>query len=136
MFLKRDAFINKKVRQISNIDIDFSEQLKQLQQQFKDLYTLAAETDASFIGAVAAQEKKQINGLQHLEKRLLTAQKRKLKDQVERITEIQNELFPNSSLQERNTNFSQLYLEFGAELVPKLIEELKPLQGEFSIITL
>ena len=136
LFLKRDAFINKKVRQISNIDIDFSEQLKQLQQQFTDLYTLAEKTDKSFIGAVAAQEKKQINGLQHLEKRLLTAQKRKLKDQVERMTEIQNELFPNGSLQERNTNFSQLYLEFGKRLIPKLIEELQPLQGDFTIFTM
>ncbi|WP_452232607.1 bacillithiol biosynthesis cysteine-adding enzyme BshC [Lacinutrix sp. MEBiC02595] len=136
LFLKRDAFINKKVRQISNIDIDFSEQLKELQAQFKDLYTLAEQTDTSFIGAVAAQEKKQINGLQHLEKRLLTAQKRKLKDQVERMTELQNELFPNASLQERNTNFSELYLEFGEQLVPKLIEELKPLQGDFTIITM
>ncbi|MBU2939511.1 bacillithiol biosynthesis cysteine-adding enzyme BshC [Lacinutrix sp. C3R15] len=136
LFLKRDAFINKKVRQISNIDIDFSEQLKQLQQQFKDLYALAQKTDKSFIGAVAAQEKKQLNGLQHLEKRLLTAQKRKLKDQVARMTELQNQLFPNASLQERNTNFSELYLEFGEQLVPKLIEELKPLQGNFTILTM
>lgn len=136
LFLKRDTFINKKVRQISNIDIDFSEQLKQLQEQFKDLYQLAEQTDKSFIGAVAAQEKKQINGLQHLEKRLLTAQKRKLKDQVARMTELQNQLFPNASLQERNTNFSELYLEFGEQLVPKLIAELNPLQGDFTILTM
>ena len=136
LFLKRDAFINKKVRQISNIDIDFSEQLKLLQEQFKDLYNLAKKTDKSFIGAVAAQEKKQTNGLQNLEKRLLAAQKRKLKDQVQRITELQNELFPNGSLQERNTNFSELYLEFGEQLVPKLIEKLKPLQGEFTLLTM
>ncbi|MDO6597634.1 bacillithiol biosynthesis cysteine-adding enzyme BshC [Oceanihabitans sp. 2_MG-2023] len=136
LFLKRDAFINKKVRQISNIDIDFSEQLKHLQQQFKDLYTLADKTDQSFVGAVASQEKKQINGLMQLEKRLLTAQKRKLKDQVSRMTELQNELFPNGSLQERNTNFSELYLAFGEQLVPKLIEVLKPLQGDFTILTM
>ncbi|WGD34043.1 bacillithiol biosynthesis cysteine-adding enzyme BshC [Olleya sp. YS] len=136
IFLKRDAFINKKVRQISNIDIDFSEQINHLTKQFKDLYALAEQTDKSFIGAVAAQEKKQINGLQHLEKRLLTAQKRKLKDQVERMTELQNQLFPYGSLQERNTNFSEIYLEFGEQLIPKLIQELEPLKGEFTIITI
>ncbi|WP_452220261.1 bacillithiol biosynthesis cysteine-adding enzyme BshC [Lacinutrix salivirga] len=136
IFLKRESFINKKVRQISNINIDFSAQLNHLKTQFKDLYTLAEKTDASFIGAVAAQEKKQINGLQHLEKRLLTAQKRKLKDQVERMTQLQNELFPNGSLQERNTNFSELYLEFGEDLIPNLIQELEPLKGEFTIITM
>ena len=136
IFLKRNAFINKKVRQISNIDIDFSKQISFLKQQFEDLYALAKETDKSFIGAVAAQEKKQIKGLEHLEKRLLSAQKRKLKDQVERMTDLQNELFPNQSLQERQLNFSQLYLEFGTQLIPQLIKELKPLEGEFSILTL
>ena len=134
MFLKRDSFINKKVREISNIDIDFSEQVKHLKSQFESLYKLAELTDQSFVGAVASQEKKQINGLVHLEKRLLTAQKRKLKDQVERMTDLQYQLFPNYSLQERNTNFSELYLEFGTDLIPQLIKNLKPLQGQFLIL--
>ncbi|WP_034057457.1 bacillithiol biosynthesis cysteine-adding enzyme BshC [Lacinutrix jangbogonensis] len=136
VFLKRESFINKKVREVSNIDIDFSEQIKYLKSQFEDLYTLAKQTDVSFVGAVSAQEKKQINGLQNLEKRLLTAQKRKLKDQVARMTLLQNELFPNNSLQERNANFSELYLEFGTELIPQLIKYLKPLEGQFSILEL
>jgi bacillithiol biosynthesis cysteine-adding enzyme BshC len=135
IFLIRESFINKKVRAISNIDIDFSKQINHLNNQFKALYTLAKETDESFVGAVSAQETKQINGLKNLEKRLLTAQKRKLKDHVERITAIQNELFPNGSLQERNVNFSELYLEFGDELIPNLIASLQPLQGEFTLLT-
>jgi len=136
IFLKRESFINKKVRAISNIDIDFSDQIAHLKNQFKALFELAKETDTSFIGAVAAQEKKQINGLENLEKRLLKAQKRKLKDQVTRMTDLQNELFPNGNLQERNTNFSELYLEFGADLIPKLIENLEPLKGAFTVLTI
>jgi uncharacterized protein YllA (UPF0747 family) len=135
LFLKRDTFINKKVREISNIDIDFSEQETHLKQQFEALYKLAEQTDESFTGAVAAQEKKQLKGIKHLEKRLLLAQKRKLKDHVTRITELQTQLFPNQSLQERNTNFSQLYLEYGEELIPKLIENLDPLKGDFIVLT-
>jgi len=136
LFLKRDAFINRRVRTISNIDIDFSKQKTHLKKQFEDLYSLAKDTDESFVGAVSAQEKKQINGLEYLEKRLLNAQKRKLKNHVERMVVIQNELFPNGSLQERNTNFSELYLKFGTQLIPNLIQELKPLKGEFLILEL
>ena len=55
---------------------------------------------------------------------------------MQRITTIQNELFPNGSLQERNLNFSELYLEFGNDLIPSLINSLQPLKGEFSILTL
>ena len=136
LFLNRNTFINKKVRQISNIDIDFSEQIKHLEQQFKDLFKLAEQTDKSFLGAVKAQEVKQIKGLKQLEKRLLKAQKRKLKDHIERCTELQEQLFPGQSLQERNTNFSELYLEFGDDLISELKKNLKPLNAEFVVITL
>jgi uncharacterized protein YllA (UPF0747 family) len=136
LFLKQNSFINKKIRNISNIDIDFSPQRRNLQEQFQELYALAEQTDKSFLGAVKAQEVKQLKGLDNLEKRLLKAQKRKLKDHVVRMTEIQNELFPNKSLQERNLNFSELYLEYGKELIPVLMKELKPLSGEFNILTM
>ncbi|WP_299116013.1 bacillithiol biosynthesis cysteine-adding enzyme BshC [uncultured Winogradskyella sp.] len=136
LFLDKNSFINKKVRKISNIDIDFSEQVKHLESQFKSLHLLAEQTDKSFIGAVKAQEARQIKGLKRLEKRLLKAQKRKLKDQIERCTALQEQLFPNQSLQERNTNFSEMYLEYGDSLVPELMKSLKPLKGKFTIITL
>lgn len=135
LFLKQSSFINKKIREISNIDIDFTPQKKYLEEQFKALYDLAEQTDKSFLGAVKAQEVKQKKGLDSLEKRLLKAQKRKLADHVTRITEIQNELFPNQSLQERTLNFSELYLELGDDLIPMLVKVLKPLHQEFLILT-
>lgn len=134
LFLSQEALKTKITKQISEVDIDFSPQKEHLKQQFKALYDLAEQTDGSFKGAVAAQEQKQINGLERLEKRLLKAQKRKLSDHLNRIVELQNELFPNQSLQERVMNFSEFYLEYGSEFIPKLIDSLKPLQGEFSIV--
>jgi len=134
LFLEQNNLINKKIRKISNIDIDFSPQKELLEKQFADLYKLAEQTDKSFLGAVKAQEIKQKNGLDKLEKRLLQAQKRKLKDQIHRMTELQNDLFPNKSLQERILNFSELYLELGEDLIPLLISQLKPLQMEFLVL--
>ena len=136
IFLKSDAFINKKVRQISDIEIDFSSQKEHLKKQFEDLYQLAEQTDKSFLDAVKAQEIKQLKGLNNLEKRLLKAQKRKLADQVSRMTDIQRALFPGGSLQERNTNFSEFYLEYGEELIPNLIKSLQPLKSDFLILSL
>ncbi len=134
LFLKQSRLINKKIRKISNIDIDFTPQKKALEVQFKALYELAEQTDASFLGAVKAQEVKQKKGLDNLEKRLLKAQKIKLKDHVIRLTEIQNQLFPNYSLQERQLNFSEMYLEYGEQLIPVLKEKLNPLQLEFLVL--
>ncbi len=134
LFLKQHELINRKVRQISNIDINFEPQRKHLQEQFEEMYKLAEQTDVTFLDAVKAQEVKQLKGLDMLEKRLLKAQRRKLSDHVKRLTAIQNELFPNQSLQERTTNFSEMYLEYGEDLIPTLIEHLDPFKGEFIVI--
>ena len=134
LFLKQNTLINKKIREISNIAIDFAPQKKLLEKQFEALYDLTLETDKSFLGAVKAQEIKQKKGLDHLEKRLLKAQKRKLKDHVLRLTSLQNELFPSNSLQERQLNFSELYLEYGADLVAGLMENLQPLSHQFTVL--
>jgi len=134
LFIKQEELVSKKVKEISEIKIDFSEQKKHLKQQFVGLKELAKQTDVSFSGAVNAQEIKQLNGLENLEKRLLRAQKRKLSDVVERIVLLQNELFPNQSLEERTRNFSEYYLKLGNDFIPMLVKGIKPLQLEYGII--
>jgi bacillithiol biosynthesis cysteine-adding enzyme BshC len=134
IFLNQESLINKKVKEISEINIDFSNQKKFLKQQFDSLKELAEQTDVSFIGAVNAQEVKQLNGLDNLEKRLLKAQKRKFTDEVERLKMLQNELFPNNSLEERTRNFSEVYLEFGETFIPMILKVLDPLRLEYLVI--
>jgi len=134
MFMKQLDLINERTKTLSDINIDFSEQKNHLQKQFEALYKLAEETDKTFLGAVGAQERKQIKGLEHLEKRLLKAQKRKLSDILSRTTALQDELFPRQSLQERNTNFSEFYLEHGDQLIEQLVLNLQPLRGDFLIL--
>ncbi|MFV8838131.1 bacillithiol biosynthesis cysteine-adding enzyme BshC [Salinimicrobium soli] len=136
LFLKPHELINRKVRQISNIDIDFSPQKEHLVKQFQEMYEIAEKTDKSFLGAVKAQEVKQLKGLENLEKRLLKAQKRKLQDEVSRIAMLKEDLFPNKGLQERHHNFSEFYLEYGEDLIPALIQNLRPLELKFDILTL
>ena len=134
LFSKQTDLVNQKTKTLSEIDLDLSNVKEQLKKQFEALYTIANQTDNSFIGALKAQEIKQIKGIEHLEKRLLKAQKRKLADVLERIIQLQNELFPNQSLQERQTNFSEFYLENGECLIQALIEKLQPLEQRFEVL--
>jgi len=134
IFQKQEVLVNKKIKEISKITIDFYSQKKFLEQQFMQLKEVAKQTDYSFLGAVNAQEKKQLNGLDNLEKRLLKAEKRRHKDIVNRITLLQNELFPNQSLEERIRNFSEIYQVLGKDLIPQLLQHLKPLDLQFSVL--
>lgn len=136
LFAKQLELINQQTAHLSEFSIDMSPLKEQLKHQFEALHAITKHTDESFTGAVKAQETKQIKGLDNLEKRLLRAQKRKLADVLERVTDLQNELFPNKSLQERQTNFSEFYVESGEKLIPALIAQLKPLEQNFTITIL
>lgn len=136
IFTKQQALLNKRVQEFSEFKLDFSGLKETLQDQFAQMRNIATKTDSTFTGAVKAQELKQLEGLANLEKRLLKAEKRNHRDQLERIALLQNQLFPNQGLQERRNNFSEFYLEYDGRLLTELFAQLKPLEQEFNIIVL
>ncbi|RZJ30831.1 MAG: bacillithiol biosynthesis cysteine-adding enzyme BshC [Flavobacterium sp.] len=136
LFLKSDELANVRIKKLSEFELDFSEQKNFLRMQFEKLHSIAEATDKSFTGAVKAQEAKQIKGLENLEKRLLKAEKRTHADALKRIADLQYELFPNGSLQERFTNFSEFWLEHGETLIQTLLNRLQPLENEFTVVVL
>jgi len=136
LFSKQQNLLNRKAAEYSEFTLDFTGQKQYLAEQFEKLEKIAAQTDKSFKGAVQAQKEKQLKGLENLEKRLLKAEKRRHADELERITTLQNELFPNQSLQERKANFSEFYLDYDGKLLHELFAKLKPLEQEFCVIVL
>ena len=136
LFLTQHKLLSKKVLENTAIEIKFKEKIKYLESQFSELKEVAKQTDVSFMNAVNAQERKQVKGLENLQKRLIIAEKRRQKDLVERITALQNELLPNQSLEERQRNFSEYYLAFGDNFIKALKESLKPLDLAFTVLEL
>ncbi|QMU63634.1 MAG: bacillithiol biosynthesis cysteine-adding enzyme BshC [Flavobacteriaceae bacterium] len=136
LFLKQEDLLAKKVIAHSDISVDFEQKKIMLKQHFNELRMLAKQTDGSFIGAVNAQERKQMKGLENLKKRWLRAEKRRQQNLVFRITEIQNQLLPNQGLEERQRNFSEYYLEYGTDFIKALKIALKPLRLEFTVLVL
>ncbi|ARV14689.1 bacillithiol biosynthesis cysteine-adding enzyme BshC [Polaribacter sp. SA4-12] len=136
LFLKQYDLLSNKVIENSEIKVNFDAKIQFLEKQFLELKEIAKQTDVSFGNAVNAQERKQVKGLQNLQKRLLKAEKKRQKDLVDRITQLQNEILPNQSLEERQRNFSEYYLEYGSSFIKALKGALKPLQLEFTVLEL
>ena len=134
LFLSQDRLLSEKDKSFADQKFDFKTQINFLEQQFTTLRDLSKLTDISFVGAVNAQEKKQVKGLKNLEKRLLKAQKNTLSDQVQRLSMLHSQLFPDDQLQERTLNFVSFYLEIGEQMIPSLIENLDPLNPDFTLI--
>ncbi|NVJ88651.1 MAG: bacillithiol biosynthesis cysteine-adding enzyme BshC [Flavobacteriaceae bacterium] len=136
LFLNQHELLSKKVVENSDIKTSFEDKKNFLRNQFKELKEVAKQTDVTFLNAVNAQEKKQLNGLDKLEKRLLKAEKHRQKDLVDRITKLQNDILPNGGLEERQRNFSEYYLQYGAEFIELIKKSLQPLKLEFTIVEL
>ena len=81
-----------------------------------------------------AQEKKQLNGLNNLEKRLIKAEKRKHKDFLDRIEILKKDLFPNNSFQERQLNFSSFFNSNKKNFLSFLIEKIDPFNNSFNVV--
>jgi len=121
----KNQLINRWVRKVSNIPMELTEFKDLLNEQFDLLQERSKKTDQSFEGAVQAQRQKQINGLDKLEKRLLLAQKRVLKDEIQRISVLYELFYPLGKPQERVENFSSFYSEYGSRFIDVVYTEFQ-----------
>lgn len=86
---------------------------QKLQNMFDELREVAAFTDKSMLGAVNAQQSKQLRGIEKLEAKLLRAEKRKHAHLLQQLNDIWDWCYPQGSMQERFDHFATLDLEIG-----------------------
>lgn len=101
--------------------------LAQLKQKATNLDpTLQASADAAFA--------KMNHQLQILEKKMLRAEKRKMQDQLQRITRLKDGISPRGILQERYENFIGYYAAMGSTYFDVLYKYMEPLRNEFMVL--
>ena len=105
-----------------------------LKNQFKVLDGIASKTDSSFLGAVNAQKKKQFNGIDKLEKRLLKAQRRKMSLIENDLKNLYNEIYPDDIFQERKLNFIDIYLRYGDTFFKSLFNNIDLFDKKFLVL--
>ena len=133
LFLSKQELISQFIQNNLGVEIDFERYEIQLNQIFDELEEFSTQTDVTFSKMVNAQRTKQLKGFDKMKKRLIKAEKRKQSDKVERLSELYDEVYPHSNLQERIVNFSELYLEYGNELIDKMYAEIQPINFQFTI---
>ena len=134
LFWPTDELSRLYITRNSALEIDFTQQKDHLKKQFTHLYDMAKQTDASFLGAVGAQEKKQIKGLERLEQRLMRAEKRKHTQDIERLIAMREWLFPDGVLQERKENMSWGFEHLGGDFLTQLKTHIDPSDFRFTLL--
>ena len=134
ILMPKEILKEKLVKKYSKLKLDFTNLKQNLTDQFLELNRIASQTDKSFIGALSAQEKKQINGLNMLEKRLMNSEEKVHQDKINRVLKIRDKLFPDGKPQERISNFSEFYVNEGIDMISLIKNNLDPLSHKFSVI--
>jgi bacillithiol synthase len=109
-------------------------ELEAVKALYGQLKTKAGEIDTTLEKHVEALRAKATRPLYELEKKMLRAEKRKYKDQLNQIHAVKTALFPANSLQERVENFMPWYAKWGPHFIDLLYEHSLTLEQAFFVL--
>jgi len=133
LFTDLHDLIKKKVIENSTTKLDLSDEVEIINNELeKEL--LKNKDNPSIIPTLRAKHKKKLNVIRKSEKKLLRTEKKIQSELVSEIEKIKSDLFPNNSLQERNLNFAEIYMEFGEEMISEIIRTISVLDNTFTVL--
>jgi uncharacterized protein YllA (UPF0747 family) len=109
--------------------------LQQVEAFYQQVKEKAGAIDTTLTTHVEALQKKTLQRLNELEKKMLRAEKRKFVDQRQQINTIKDALFPANGLQERVENIAGLYARYGRQLIDMLYQHSLALEQEFVLLS-
>jgi bacillithiol biosynthesis cysteine-adding enzyme BshC len=134
LLMDPEKLFEQKVALQSDLPDQLDEAYSGLTKIFEAVRELANQTDRSFIGAVDAQEAKQLGGYKKLKKRLLKAEKKRNRDLQDRLYILYDQMNAGGRLQERKLNVGSIFAEMGFDWLEPLIEAMPALHSDFLIM--
>ena len=135
-FGKLDDLVNHKINSTSKLNLSLNSLKNKLTNQFNELREISINIDKSFVGALNAQERKQLKGLDELEKKLIKAEKRNYETQINNVKSIFESLHPNNIDQERYLNFGNFYSYKGQEFIDYIVDKVLISDDKILVINL
>jgi bacillithiol biosynthesis cysteine-adding enzyme BshC len=134
IFKPEEELVNELVKRESQQQLSLDEEISTANQYYEKLKALARPVDPTLVQHVEALQKKALDPLQDLEKKLLKAEKRKFIDQQRQIHALKSALFPLNGLQERIDNFMPWYATKGQKFIEDLYKHSLTLEQEFVVL--
>ncbi|HHS95252.1 MAG TPA: bacillithiol biosynthesis cysteine-adding enzyme BshC [Phaeodactylibacter sp.] len=133
LFSDSEELIKTYLHKNAETNLHLDKERARLVQIYEGIAQKAKEVDPTLERAVKAEASKQEKSLRQLEARFVKAEKRKQDLQVSQLRKLQEQLFPQHSLQERKVNFLSFYTNIGEGLFKEMEAALNPLQKDFLI---
>lgn len=133
LFTDLHVLIKNKVIENSTSKLDLSDEVEKINIEL-EAELLLNEDNKAILPTLRAIHKKKLNAINKSEKKLFRAEKKNQPELVNDIEQLKSELYPNNGLQERNLNFSEMYLEFGDDLIPEIIRTISVIDNAFTVL--
>lgn len=134
IFAKELDLIKSYVTKHSSDDWHTDKEAQEFENILSQLKKKANAVDPTLRASAEAALTKMRYQLQVLEKKMLRAEKKKMQDQLNRISKLKNTLFPSNGLQERVENFIAYYLQHGPAYFDILKNATKSFDASFLVI--
>lgn len=135
LFGNKEEQIKALVLDQSDSEISLEPEKSQISAIFERIAERAAAIDPTLKAMVLAEEKRALNSVEGIEKRIMKAGKDKHSQAINQLTGVFDKLFPAGSLQERHNNFFEFYLKHGPGFMDELFKNLDPLNFQFTILS-
>lgn len=113
---------------------DLTFESSELQKVFQAVKEKAGAADKSLEGFVMSEQKKAEKSIDNIQKRIKRAEEQKHEVALNQVKGVLDKLFPNGSLQEREDNFLNFYIN-NPVFIEELAEKLDPLDLRFNVLT-
>jgi len=134
LFKNEKTLIEEIVKKESAKQLDLSSEITRLETEYAEVNKIATAVDSTLNKHVEALQTQAIKRLHILEKKILTAEKKKFEAQQRQVHAIKEKLFPKNSLQERIDNFIPYYAKYGKEFITMIYEQSPALDQVFVIL--
>jgi bacillithiol biosynthesis cysteine-adding enzyme BshC len=135
IFKTTDEIKSQYVKEHSDKSLSLAEEIKQMKDLYVSLVAKAENIDSTLTRTSNAFEKKSIDLMERLEKKLIRAEKNNYSEAMTRIEKLREHLFPGGGLQERKDNVIP-FLEQKPDLIKILIDSFDPLDYSFNVLSI
>lgn len=116
--------------------ISLSSEIEELEFFYNHLREKTAQADPTLAQHVQALGRQAGRKLAALQKKIDSAQRKRLDAETRQLTKLKGQLFPHNSLQERVENFGSIYSVYGKSVLDTLLTASKTLDSAFCLLTL
>ncbi len=134
IFKKTHVLEKEATIKYSKNDLQLNGKTDHIQSTFDTIRDQAEKIDETLGPMVGAEAARAMKSLEKIEKKMIRAEKRRMKEKIGQMKSVKEFLFPGGGLQERKDNFLNFYLD-DPEFIHQLVMNFDPFDLRFHILT-